>query len=115
MASHYAPRARVELVAAADRRSRLQHLLDRQEKVAVIELAGDEPLHATDANQSAAQPMFTRITLGAQWDECARRLYAGLREVDEAGCDVVLITLPPATGLAAAIADRLLKAAGLGN
>lgn len=115
MASHYAPRARVELVAATDRRSRLQALLARGENVAVIELAGDEPLADTAANRSSQAPLVTRISLGVQWDECARRLYAGLREVDEAGCDVVLITLPPATGVAAAIADRLLKAAGLGK
>ncbi len=41
----------------------------------------------------------------------AHRLFAGLRELDAAGVDLVLCPLPPLDGLGAAIQDRLLKAA----
>ncbi|MFM8251376.1 MAG: L-threonylcarbamoyladenylate synthase [Planctomycetota bacterium] len=113
MASHYAPRARVELVTAAQRESRLRELLAAGDKVAVLELAGDESGHwpADLANV----PLVSRISLGADLNECARRLYDGLRAVDADGCGIVLITLPSRGGIGAAIADRLLKAAGLGD
>ena len=41
----------------------------------------------------------------------AHRLFAGLRQLDAAGVDVILCPLPPAKGLGTAIQDRLLKAA----
>ncbi len=41
----------------------------------------------------------------------AHRLFAGLRELDAAGVDLILCPLPPAEGLGLAIQDRLLKAA----
>ena len=48
-----------------------------------------------------------------QWavpEEMAHALYAGLRELDEKGCTVILCPLPPAEGIGAAIRDRLGKA-----
>jgi L-threonylcarbamoyladenylate synthase len=44
-------------------------------------------------------------------EELAQRLYAGLRELDAAGCTVILCPLPAAEGIGAAIRDRLRKAA----
>jgi L-threonylcarbamoyladenylate synthase len=41
----------------------------------------------------------------------ARRLFAGLRELDAAGATVILCPQPPGQGLGVAIRDRLLKAA----
>ena len=43
-------------------------------------------------------------------EELARKLYAGLRALDDAGCTVILCPLPPAEGIGAAIRDRLFKA-----
>ena len=44
-------------------------------------------------------------------EELAQRLYAGLRELDAQGCEVILCPLPPAEGVGAALRDRLRKAA----
>ena len=44
----------------------------------------------------------------------AHRLFAGLRELDAAGVDLILCPLPPPEGLGTAIQDRLLKAAKTG-
>ena len=55
-----------------------------------------------------------RIFQWGRWDlleELARQLYAGLRELDAAGCSVILCPLPAKDGLGAAIRDRLQKAA----
>ena len=41
----------------------------------------------------------------------ARRLFAGLRELDAAGATVIVCPLPEDKGLGVAIRDRLLKAA----
>jgi L-threonylcarbamoyladenylate synthase len=82
--SHYAPRARVELLpdrSAAERR--LSEVGDR----AVLLDHGDDLVGY------------------------ARRLYSDLRAADDAGADVVVAVLPPARGLGHAIRDRLLKAA----
>lgn len=42
----------------------------------------------------------------------AQRLYADLREADRQGLDVLVVVLPPPSGLGLAIRDRLTKAAG---
>jgi L-threonylcarbamoyladenylate synthase len=44
-------------------------------------------------------------------EELARRLFAGLRELDEAGATVILCPLPEDSGIGVAIRDRLFKAA----
>ena len=44
-------------------------------------------------------------------EELARRLFAGLRELDAAGATVIVCPLPENKGLGIAIRDRLLKAA----
>ncbi len=113
LASHYAPQARVELVTAAQQAERLRELIAAGEKVAVLELAGDESWNWPV--EFGSENLVSRISLGTDLDECARRLYDGLRAVDARGCRVALITLPSRGGMGAAIADRLLKAAGLGD
>jgi L-threonylcarbamoyladenylate synthase len=44
-------------------------------------------------------------------EELARRLFAGLRELDAAGATVIVCPLPEDEGLGVAMRDRLLKAA----
>ena len=44
-------------------------------------------------------------------EELAHRLFAGLRALDAAGCDVILCPQPQAVGIGVAIRDRLRKAA----
>jgi L-threonylcarbamoyladenylate synthase len=43
--------------------------------------------------------------------EYARCLYAWLREADDRGVEVLVVVLPPATGIGFAVRDRLIKAA----
>ena len=90
LASHYAPRARVEIVdtrAEADERAAAL----RAEGVAVDVLDPTADLVAA-----------------------AQRLYAWLRDADARKLDVLVAVLPAAAGLGHAIRDRLTKAAGLG-
>ena len=88
LASHYAPRARVELIRPNELAARKDSLVDAGQRVAVLDCS------ALDDEQLAHQ------------------LYALLRQADADGCDVILATLPAEDGLGTAIADRLRKAAG---
>lgn len=101
MASHYAPRARVEIVEASKVASRYAELRAAGRQVAVI--GGPE-----DTSVSPA----ARIGAPVDVESYARQLYSLLRAVDDASFDIALVTLPAEVGLGTAIADRLRKAAG---
>jgi L-threonylcarbamoyladenylate synthase len=51
------------------------------------------------------------VDLGESEEEAARHLYRAMRELDSAGCDVILAWPPEERGLGLAIADRLRRAA----
>lgn len=87
LASHYAPRARVELVGSSGEAATL----------AAAETAHGRRVEVVDP--------------GGDLAAYARGLYGWLRAADERGADVVVAVLPPAAGLGHAIRDRLLKAA----
>jgi len=99
--SHYAPRARVLLAAPADvvREAARQQALGR--RVGVLLPAGER----AGAGQEA-------LPVPPSLAEYARSLYDLLREFDRRACDVIVASLPAPEGLGAAIADRLLRAAG---
>jgi len=84
--THYAPRARLVLVAAAGRDDELRRRAARGERVALLALPDD----------AAA---------------AARTLYATLRALDAGGYDTIVATLPPDTEANAAVRDRLSRAA----
>ncbi len=84
--SHYAPRARVALVAENERESEARRRAADGERVALLALP-DDPAAA------------------------ARTLYATLRALDADGYDTILATLPPDTEANAAVRDRLTRAA----
>jgi L-threonylcarbamoyladenylate synthase len=87
LASHYSPRARVELVEGVGLAERAEQLRAQGVAVGVIEAPAD-------------------VT------EYARVLYSRLRELDECGVDVILAAPPADTeDLGAAVADRLRRAA----
>jgi L-threonylcarbamoyladenylate synthase len=86
LASHYAPRARVELVEERERRDVAARYVADGARVAVLELP-DDPASA------------------------GRELYARLRELDASGVDVILATLPPLGPRTHAVRDRLSRAA----
>lgn len=106
--SHYAPRARVELLNPDQIAARVAELVSQGKRVAVLLRRAEH--HATAAHSFPQSVMV--ISLPKNDAELAQTLYATLRRVDELGCDVALTTLPNEQGVGAAIADRLRKAAG---
>jgi L-threonylcarbamoyladenylate synthase len=100
---HYSPRARLLLLENAEKLSSLAAELQAAgETVGVMlpsTLTGDWPYL-----------VFAWGDLEDQ-ERLARRLFAGLRELDAAGATIILCPLPGNHGLGVAIRDRLLKAA----
>jgi L-threonylcarbamoyladenylate synthase len=101
LASHYAPQARVEIVAAHELGSRFAALTASGLRVAVIGIAPSNGI-----------PEAHRIAVPPDIEAYAQQLYSLLRAIDDAGFEVALVTLPPETGLGTAVADRLRRAAG---
>ncbi len=87
LASHYAPRARVDLVESR-----------------VAGLAEVARLH-TEGRRAEL------LDGGSDLVAAARGLYAAMRAADHRGADVIIAVLPPPGGLGDAIRDRLKKAA----
>ena len=95
---HYSPRTPARLVPT--------HLLDKEiarlgDKVAV--LAFSRPDERVD--------FWLRMPREPQG--YAQRLYAALRELDGAGCELILVEAPPETAEWAAVRDRLVRACGV--
>jgi L-threonylcarbamoyladenylate synthase len=108
---HYAPRARLMLIdaSAAELGFKLAEAV-RAAAAACVGVMLPEGLVAAPGDFGAAVifPWGRWNTPGtmAEW------LYAGLRALDAAGCDVIVCPLPPAEGIGVALRDRLRKAAG---
>jgi L-threonylcarbamoyladenylate synthase len=100
---HYAPRAR--LMVLEDPAGLL--------RIAEEQRAAGETVGIMWPSASAPESQFLYYRWGSLNDAplLARRLFAGLRELDAAGATVILCPLPPEQGLGVAIRDRLLKAA----
>ncbi|MBK9178102.1 MAG: threonylcarbamoyl-AMP synthase [Acidimicrobiales bacterium] len=98
--SHYAPAARVELVAAADVAARVTALLEAGHHVAVLSEAA-----------VALPPTAVALPPVGDAEGYARALYAHLRLADRLGADVVVAVPPAEVGIGAAVCDRLRKAA----
>ena len=81
--SHYAPRANIMLV----------------------------PSDQVTAKAKQLGEQGYRVELLSQEDILPAALFASLRRADDAGADVILVTLPEEQGVGAAVADRLRKAA----
>ena len=108
---HYAPRARVVLVPEDLRSYSLENSL-----VSAIDQAFDGVIKIgvmlpDGWNASCAQIIYR----WGSWNDhagLARRLFAGLRELDQAGANLIVCPVPLGTGIAVAIRDRLEKAGG---
>ena len=108
---HYAPRAKLVLVSDISRHrgpieQRLVSAIDD-----VFEAAGKTGVMLPDGWDASYAPLVYRW---GPWDDgetLARRLFAGLRELDEAGAAVIICPVPEMGGIGEAIRDRLKKAA----
>jgi L-threonylcarbamoyladenylate synthase len=102
LTSHYAPRARVEVVDGTQLFGRAAELVKAGEQVGVLTgraVVRDQP------------PRTVTLATPANADEYAHLLYAALRRADVLGLDVVLAVPPPPEGIGRAVADRLQRAA----
>lgn len=98
LASHYAPKASVEVLARAPLVARFHELTKRGTKVAAL-LRG-QPFKGIDGE-----------VLPSELTGYAHGLYAALRRLDARGFDTLLAELPPHTAAWAAVNDRLKRAA----
>lgn len=98
---HYAPRARVELVAEGEGEAAVMRALAAGERVALV--------CRREVVTGAMGTLVLRLP-----DELAgfgRELFAGLRTLDAAGVERIVIEAVPEVGVGAAIMDRLRRAA----
>ena len=103
LASHYAPRAHVEVVDRAELRARAGELAAAGTHAGL--LAEEAPVDAVPETLVVLEPP-------RDVDEYARVLYARLREADARGLEVLLVVPPAAAdGLGAAVRDRVRRAA----
>lgn len=103
VASHYAPRAKVALAPMGRAHAQALRLLGSGQRVGLL---SPSPPHD-------ARIAWLHWPADSRWR--ARRLYALLREADALELDVIVATLPSGDGIAAALRDRLVRAAGLGD
>ena len=96
---HYAPRARLELLEGAARAPAIRAAAGRAGTTGVLALA---PLDGT-----AARVVLMPNDPAAY----ARALYHALHTLDAAGCDLVLVDMPPDTPAWTGVRDRLTRAA----
>jgi len=99
--SHYAPEATVEVVAADAVADRARALLAEHRRVGVL---APRRIDGLPPGTEALPPAGA----AAAYAQC---LYQRLREADRRGLDVLLAVPPPETGIGAAVADRLRRAA----
>lgn len=107
--SHYAPRAIVEILpagAALEERARVLGQEGRR-----IGLLADAPWASRSEEERLSFRAVPFARLPRDGAAAARALYAGLRALDEAGCEIILAEAVAETGLGEAVADRLKKAA----
>ena len=89
LAVHYAPRTPLKLVPASALHDRVRALLQRGQQVAVL-AHSVTPL-------TPNQQLLTWISSPEDAAGYAHELYANLRRLDQAQCNVILVEQPPAT------------------
>jgi len=103
---HYAPRARLILVDAAQ--------LGARTADAMQEFAGRVGVMLPAGIAAHGLPEPAVIRRWGDWsapETLARELYAALRELDAKGCSAIVCPLPAGEGIEEALRDRLQKAA----
>jgi L-threonylcarbamoyladenylate synthase len=111
---HYAPRARLVLIAG-EPPHQARAFADRVRQAGREKTCLGVMLAKNFLDPAAVE--FASDTVVFDWGdwgnlpELAHRLFAGLRQLDATGVDLIICPLPGPTGIGAAIQDRLLKAA----
>lgn len=100
LASHYAPRTRLELVPPANLAARLNAL--RDQRIALLAPAA--------ALLDRAPQVVLREIAPADAAAYAAQLYGALHRLDAAGADRILVALPPSAPAWDAVHDRLRRA-----
>lgn len=136
---HYSPEAKVVILDARPRRSAVNghvngHLQGRNGLVEVLEAQAeavrtsrpseadklvtiglmflDDGLVSPSALPAPPSTALHVFSLGSTPTDAARLLFAGLRRLDELGCDLILVQKVDETGVGAAFMERARKAAG---
>lgn len=103
LAAHYAPRTPLQLCALESLPAAIAAALQQGQRVAVLAPERSPPL--------PVDQHLIRRTASADFSQFAHDLYATLRELDAAGCDVILVAAPPDNETWRAVNDRLCRAA----
>jgi len=103
--AHYAPRTRLQLVAAADLAVTAAQAIDTGLRIAVL---AAQPL-------SLAHPGIAWRLASVDPTQFAHELYASLRDLDALGRDLILVAAPPDAEAWRAVGDRLHRAAAGSN
>lgn len=105
LVSHYAPSARVEVLAPEAVAPRAAELVERGLRVGILAPAR---MIGMPAGIEALPPAGSAVAY-------AQCLYQRLREADRRGVEVLLAVPPPDTGMGTAVVDRLRRAAAAGT
>lgn len=103
--AHYAPHTPVALVASSMLDEVLGHLAQKHRHVALM--AWSE----SSATRLAALAALTSLRMPADPQAYAHALYAGLRQLDAEGADIIVVEQPPADDAWQGVNDRLRRAA----
>ena len=106
---HYAPRAELRIVDQREGASLLERALAAERegrRVGVIALEGDAGIDAADTLPPGRWRALPNDAAGY-----ARELYAALHDLDDLGCDLVLVQVVPGGDAWSGIRDRLRRAA----
>jgi L-threonylcarbamoyladenylate synthase len=112
MERHYAPRARLIVYDANGAEGAAAVLAGARQALAASLRVGALVPDEEAATLEALGAMVARLGRADDPAAAARALYAGLRALDERGCDPLLAHTYPRTGLGLALWDRLRRAAG---
>ncbi len=102
LSKHYAPRAELRVARTTAELIETRRVLMGQ--------GLSVGLLIMDAQQADCAGLAPVFTLGHDLESVARNVYAGLRALDSAGVDVILVSEVEAQGIGEAIADRLKRA-----
>ena len=108
---HYAPRARLVLVFEPSRKKVAARSSLVEEIERLKDSSGEIGVMLPDGWEASRAELVYRWGAWGDGDTLARRLFAGLRDLDERGAKVIVCPVPEMDGIGEAIRDRLRKAA----